>query len=121
MKIQNQLTDNSVLEEMGRRLTRQRLNLGLTQGEVALRSGLGKRTVERIEAGESAQMESVIRVLRTLGILDRLDILVPEEVGPRPLELLKLKGKERRRASAPQKPTPEDKQAGSGWRWGNDA
>lgn len=120
MKIQNQLSDKSVLEEMGRRLARQRLSLGLTQGEVASRSGLGKRTVERIETGEAAQMESVIRVLRTLGLLDRLDILLPEDAGLRPMELLKLKGRERLRASAAHKSNPEDKKSEPGWSWGND-
>ena len=57
-----------------------------------------KRTVERIEAGSSAQMSSVIRILRTLELLPRLDHLFPE-TEPRPMDLLKRKGKPRRRAS----------------------
>ncbi|MSN26929.1 MAG: helix-turn-helix domain-containing protein [Geobacter sp.] len=120
MKIQKQLTDKAILEEMGRRIARQRLNLDLTQAEVATRSGLGKRTVERIEAGESAQMESLIRIMRALNLLGQLDSLLPEDTGLRPLELLKLRKKERQRASASGKSGLEEKKAEPGWSWGDE-
>jgi hypothetical protein len=39
-----------------------------------------------------------IRVCRTLGLLDRFDIFIPEPI-PSPMAQLKLQGKQRRRAS----------------------
>ena len=50
MKIDKQLTPEAVLEELGRRLARRRLDLGMTQADAAEQAGLGKRTVERTEA-----------------------------------------------------------------------
>lgn len=76
---------------------------------------ISKRTVERIEAGGSTQMSSMIRVMRVLGLQERLEALVPE-AGPRPMELLKLKGKVRKRARAKKKPADEKP-----WTWGDES
>lgn len=115
MRIEKQLTPEAVLGELGRRLARRRLDLGMTQADVAEKAGLGKRTVERIEAGGDTQMSTVVRLLRVLGLTEGLERLVPE-AGPGPMELLKMKGKERKRASSPKrvaKPSGE-------WRWGDE-
>ena len=93
------LGDEAVLEELGRRLGRRRLALQITQAKLADQAGVAKRTVERIEAGAAAQTLSLIRILRVLDLLQGLDQLIPE-TGPRPMDLLKLKGKERKRASS---------------------
>jgi transcriptional regulator with XRE-family HTH domain len=97
--LENLDTDEAILDQIGQRLARRRLDLGLTQAELAEKAGLGKRTVERIENGDSAQLSNLIRILRVLELLPRLDLLVPE-LGPRPMDLLRHKGKERRRASS---------------------
>jgi hypothetical protein len=46
--------------------------------------------------------------------MEGLDGMLPEPV-PRPMELLKLKGKERKRASS-----PKTVQAAKNWRWGDE-
>ena len=53
MLIESLLTDEAILEEIGRRLARRRVDLGCTQADLAEQSGVAKRTVERIEAGRS--------------------------------------------------------------------
>lgn len=98
MEVKPLATDAAILAEIGQRLGRWRLDMGLTQAELAERAGLGKRTLERIEAGQSAQMASMVRLLRALDALDGLNGLVPA-TGPRPMERLKTRGKERKRAS----------------------
>lgn len=98
MKISKLLADDAILAEIGERVARCRLDLQLTQADVAEQAGVAKRTVERIEAGASAQMSSIIRILRVLDGLPGLDRMVPE-AGPRPMNLLKQKGKVRQRAS----------------------
>ena len=116
MKIAKDLTDEVVLAEIGARIAGRRLALGLSQAEVAEQAGVGKRTLERIEAGESAQVSSFVRILRVLDALPGLETLIPE-AGPRPMELLKRKGKVRQRAPGrrallrPEKP----------WSWGNES
>lgn len=115
MKITALLSDATILAELGERLAQRRLELALTQAELAEQAGVSKRTLERVEAGASTQLSTLIRVLRVLKLLDRLDGLVPAS-GPRPMDLLKLKGKERQRAPRGKKPSDAEP-----WHWGDEA
>ena len=115
MRISSLLADEAILAEIGERLARRRLDLQLTQADVAEQAGIAKRTLERIEAGHSAQMSSMIRLLRVLDLLPGLDKLIPE-TGPRPMDLLKRKGKVRQRASKRRRSEPSDKP----WTWGDE-
>ncbi|MDA3934007.1 MAG: helix-turn-helix domain-containing protein [Gammaproteobacteria bacterium] len=114
MKISKQLADDAILAEIGGRVASRRLDLQLTQADVAEQAGVAKRTVERIEAGASAQMSSIIRILRVLDGLPGLDRMIPE-TGPRPMDLLKRKGKVRQRASKRRR----SDQSEQPWSWGN--
>jgi len=116
MKISDLLTDEAILAEMGSRIAARRVDLQLTQAAVAEQAGIAKRTLERMEAGHSSQMSSMVRVLRVLDALSGLDNLVPE-AGPRPMDLLKRKGKVRQRASGRRAAPP----AGKSWSWDDDA
>ena len=69
MNISKFLSDEAILAEIGERLTQSRLDLQLTQADVAEQAGIAKRTLERIEGGHSAQMSSMIRIFRVLDLL----------------------------------------------------
>ena len=112
MATTTQLTDEAVLAELGAKLAHHRLARGLTQAALARQAGVSKRTLERLEAGGSTQLSNLIRVLRVLGLQDALLGLVPDS-GPSPMDLLKLKGKQRRRASS-QQATGQTEE----WNWG---
>ena len=114
MKFQSRLTDEAVRKELGARLEQRRIELSLTQAELADRAGIGKRTLERLEAGQSVQFTTLIRTLRELDLLENLNALLPE-AGPRPMDLLKLQGKRRKRAYSPR--GKETKTIG--WKWGD--
>ena len=116
MKISKLLADDAILAELGERLARRRLDLQLTQADAAEQAGIAKRTLERIEAGHSAQMSSMIRIFRVLDLLPGLESLIPE-AGPRPMDLLKRKGKVRQRASKRRRPEQSDKP----WSWGDES
>jgi len=116
MNISNLLTDDAVLTEIGARIAARRVDLQLTQAAVAEQAGIAKRTLERMEAGHSSQLSSLVRVLRVLDALPGLDNLVPE-TGPRPMDLLKRKGKVRQRASGKR----AAKTPGKSWNWDDDA
>ncbi|NND73306.1 MAG: helix-turn-helix domain-containing protein [Rhodothermales bacterium] len=105
------MTDKAILEEMGRRIERVRIDSDLTQAALAKEAGLSKRTVERIESGEDAQFTSIIRILRVLKLLDSLNQLVPE-IRVRPMDALKLKGKSRKRVRTTASAKDEK------WEWG---
>jgi len=115
MTIYTLMSTEVVLQEIGQRLAQRRVELELTQAALATQAGIAKRTVERVEAGLSTQTSNLIRIFRILGLLDGLVTLIPE-TGPRPLDLLKLKGKQRQRASS-KKRTQQNNKA---WSWGED-
>lgn len=100
MRITSELTDAVVAQILGERLARYRIEGGLTQAELAERAGIGKRTVERIEAGLGVELVTLIRVLRTLNILDGFERLLPE-LPPSPIAQLELRGRQRQRVSHP--------------------
>jgi putative transcriptional regulator len=87
----------AIAEELGNRLKQARLNADLTQTEVAVRSGLHRRTVLNAEKGK-VQLENLVAILVSLDMTDQLNMLLPvPEISP--LQLAKLKGKKRQRAS----------------------
>jgi len=110
-----EMTDAAVLAELGDRLSRLRLQRNLTQAQLAREAGVSKRTLIRLESGDSSQVTNLIRVVRALGLLGNLDAFVPPPL-PSPLEQLRSRVKERRRASpAVKKSGPPTK-----WTWGDD-
>ncbi len=113
MQISNQLSDKAVLEELAQRLVRCRVALNKTQEEVAESSGMGKRTLERIESGEDFRVSNLVKLLKTLKMLDALDQLIPpEQISP--VQLLEMKKNRRQRAS-----TRREARNKEPWRWGD--
>jgi transcriptional regulator with XRE-family HTH domain len=118
MRITSELTDDAVLAELGARLARTRLEQNLTQGQLAGEAGVGRATVERIEIGLGANLSSLVRILRVLGLLDAWEQLVPEPLSS-PLERLRLQGKQRRRAGGARGRRHPIEDVGP-WRWGDE-
>jgi transcriptional regulator with XRE-family HTH domain len=113
MPIQRLMSDEALLQELGQRIARLRLDRNLTQAQLADQAGISKRTLERLEAGAAAtQLSLFLRVLRQLDLLERLELLIPEPQ-PSPLALLKLQQSGRKRASRRRVATPA-----STWTWG---
>jgi transcriptional regulator with XRE-family HTH domain len=113
--------DEYHLVEFGRRLSRRRIDLGLTQEVLAERAGIGKRTLERMESGASVQSSTLLRVLHELGLIDGLWALLPADA-LRPMDMLKLRGKQRKRAYAPRSPAKDSVVAEPQmpWKWGDE-
>ena len=114
MKIEARNSDDRILEEIGLRLARTRLERNLSQQALAAEAGVAKTTVERLEAGAAVKSTSLVRVLRALDLLEALDRLVPQPL-PSPIERVRLQGRRRQRAGAGRGPRREQ-QAGP-WRW----
>jgi transcriptional regulator with XRE-family HTH domain len=120
MRLTEELTDATVLQELGARLERRRIDANLTQARLAEEAGVSKRTVERIEAGHSTDFVMLIRALRALKLMEGLESLIPD-LPQSPITLLKQKGRERKRVGhprgragrveAPRKPSTL-------WKWG---
>lgn len=118
MHIDELLTDAAVLAELGRRLGRHRLERNWTQAEMASRAGVGQATVQRAERGQSVQMTSMIKLLRTLELLGGLDAAVSESIQLPIAQLERERRKHRQRARRRANPPPEPSE--EPWRWGHD-
>ena len=92
------MSDRAILVELGQRIRRRRLEKNRTQQEIAEMAGLDRTTVGEIERGSSASLLTLVQVLRALGALEELDGFLPDP-GLSPLELAKMKGRPRQRAS----------------------
>lgn len=107
------MSDEVILQTLGERLARYRLDRNLTQEAVAHEAGVARRTVSRAENGHPVDTQNLIRILRALGLLERLDDFLPER-RPSPLALAEGRGRQRARARSDDEAVSE---AGGEWRW----
>ena len=114
MKIQSNITSEALLKLIGERLARLRLSKNLTQKKLAEQAGLGLRTVQRLELGLAAtQLSGFVRVCQVLGLVERFDVLIPEEQAS-PIAQLKLQSRKRQRSRSRNAATGATKK----WTWG---
>jgi DNA-binding XRE family transcriptional regulator len=105
------MTPAAIAEELGNRLKQARLNADLTQAEVASRAGLNRRTILNAEKGK-VQLENLVAILASMDMADQLNMFLPvQEISP--LQLAKLKGQERQRASKSTKRNTRSKEDSS--------
>lgn len=114
MKANSIDTTKGGMEALGLRLARERIRQGLTQAELAKEAGIGKRTLERLENGDTVQLTNFLRVLERLDLMDRLVALLPDP-SPTPIQLFKgveepQRVYKKRKPEAPQEP----------WVWNED-
>lgn len=93
-------TTPEILQEVGSRLRRYRLQQNRGLREVAETAGVGLRTAASAEAGGNPTLATVVKLLRALGRLDALESFLPPAL-PSPIEMAKLGGKVRQRAGTP--------------------
>ena len=110
-------SDRAVLEELGQRLRAVRLERNLSQAEVAEQAGIGRVTLQRMEAGESPSLINLVRVLRALDLLEGLESLLPTP-GPSPIDELERRGRRRQRARSSR--SHEAEPFRRGWHWGDE-
>lgn len=93
----NNRSPRAIVEDLGGRLKQARLRADLTQSEVAARSGLSRKTVLNAEKGK-VHLESLVAILLAMDLAEQLDIFLPvQEISP--IQMAKLKGRQRQRAS----------------------
>lgn len=90
------LSNPAIMIEIGKRLKSYRIRKNLSQKELASRAGISVLSVQNLEKGRFVTMVTFISILRMLKLLGNIEILVPE-LPISPVELLKLKGKTRKR------------------------
>jgi putative transcriptional regulator len=112
MKLEN-TSPVAIAEELGNRLKQARLNADLTQAEVASRTGLNRRTILNAEKGK-VQLNNLVAILVSMDMADQLNMFLPvQEISP--IQLAKLKGQERQRASKSKNRNTRIKEDKSSW------
>ena len=87
-----ELSDPIILQRIGSRIRDYRMRMEMTQSELAERSGVSMGTIVRLERGETVSVLLFISILRTLGVLENLETLLPE-LGISPMQLRRMQGK----------------------------
>ncbi len=101
------LTPHAIANEIGDRIKTARLNANLTQKALAKKAGISLKAVTNGEKGKST-LESMIAILIALEITEQLNFFIPkQEVSP--LQLIKLQGKARKRATSAIKNSTQSK------------
>lgn len=89
-------TNGDILRILGERLKEYRLRKDIQQTEMAVQAGVNVSTVIRIENGQNVNMDSYIRILRVLGMIENLENFIPEP--PRsPILMKQMMGKKKYR------------------------
>lgn len=103
----------AVIGALGQRIERYRLSRNIRQADLAWQAGVSRVTLGKLERGEGATLQTLARVLRALGIEDRLPDLVPD-ASVSPLDPRSATGRPRQRVrqSVPLSNAP--------WTWGDD-
>ena len=87
MRIDIFANDQQILVELGERIRHARIKTDLTQNALAEDCGVAKSTIERAEKGESIQLLILIKILRSLNLINRLESILPDTQAT-PLESL---------------------------------
>jgi transcriptional regulator with XRE-family HTH domain len=93
------LSDPGIVSELGKILKHTRLQQNLSQVQLASKAGLSRSAISEMENGKAATtLLTIVQVLRALQQLHLFDTwMVSGEISP--LQMAKLSGKERLRAS----------------------
>lgn len=111
-----QLSDQLIHDELCHRFKMARLEINITQAELAERAGVSLITVKRAESGKgNITLMTLIALMRGLGRLDQLNNFLPEP-SVSPLQLKASAGQRRQRASS----RSEVHEAVTGWKWGDE-
>ena len=112
MDINNYNSDQETLKELSIRVQRQRINMQLTQAQLAQKAGVSLKTIANLEKGQDVKLSILIKVLRAENLLANINLLVPESLTS-PFDYLKL-NKPRQRVRFSKKANTED------WKWSDE-
>lgn len=73
------LSDTQLAKRIGNRLKAVRLKRNITQKSLSEASSISLSSLKKIESGEIGTFDSLLRVLRTLGMLENIAELFEEE------------------------------------------
>lgn len=110
-------SSESIISTLGQRLEAIRLSQNISQADLAAAASVSRSTITRLADGQGISLDSFVRILQALGLGDHLAALLPDP-RVRPVDRVRLEGKERQRARA--RTTSKDILETPGWVWGDE-
>ena len=93
MNMIDDMNDEALLQEVGRRIAFLRRSSQIKQEELAEKAGISRYALSRLENGAGGiRLESFLSVLRSLNVLNRLSVVLPEPTLT-PIQLVELEKK----------------------------
>lgn len=72
-------TNKEYLQMIGKRIKLYRVYAGISQKELEEKTGISSRTLSRLEAGNSIQLDSFIKILTALDLDENIELLIPDQ------------------------------------------
>lgn len=107
------MSNQAIAAEVGHRIAQLRLEKNLTQQQLADEIGMSRMAYGKLEKG-AGKFENIIAALRALDRLDIVEHFIPETPFS-PMEQLKLKGKQRMRATGNVSESKSDQASDLDW------
>jgi hypothetical protein len=106
------LTDNEIALKLAQSIREWRISpagAGMTQVNLAKKSGVGLTPLKRFEKTGAITLKNLIAIIRALDFLDRLNNLIPDASDPGPIARFEMERKQLKlkRKRAPRKNTGE--------------
>lgn len=67
------------ITELGQKIKIYRIAKGMSQQDLEDQTGVSKRSISRLEQGESVQVDNLFKILVALELGDNIDLLVPDQ------------------------------------------
>lgn len=67
------------IKELGQKIKTYRVMKEMSQQDLEDKTGVSKRSISRLEQGESVQVDNLFKILLALGLGDNIDLLVPDQ------------------------------------------
>ncbi len=110
MRIDDQMNEKAILEELSARFKQMRIDSSITRAELADKAMVSVRTIARFESGNDISLENVIKLLKVMRLESNINDLIPD-VFDRPSYHVENKVLRKR---AGRKPVTSD------WKWGDE-
>lgn len=67
------------IRDLGQKIKTYRIMNEMSQQELEDKSGVSKRSISRLEQGESVQVDNLFKIIIALGLGDNIELLVPDQ------------------------------------------
>lgn len=72
-------SNKEYLQMIGKRIKLYRVYSGISQKELEEKTGISMRTFSRLEAGNSIQLDNLIKILSALKLDNNIELLIPDQ------------------------------------------